>query len=554
MLAKTLMIQGTCSHVGKSVIVAALCRIFKQDGIRVVPFKSQNMALNSYVTKEGLEMGRAQVVQAEAAGLDPVVEMNPILLKPSADKVAQVVIMGRPIGNMSAVNYHQYKPFLLDTVAKALKKLREEYELVIIEGAGSPAEINLADRDIANMRIAEMADAPVILVGDVDRGGVFAFLVGTLELLSPTERARIRGFLINKFRGDVGLLEPGLVWLEDKTKVPVVGVIPYSRELGLEEEDSVSLENFIGRQLLNASLIPNDNVDIAVIYLPHISNFTDFDALSKEKGVHVRYVTSPESFGSPDLVIIPGSKSTMSDLGYLENTGLAELIIQAAEKAIPVIGICGGYQMLGRKIRDPYHAESNQEEMEGLGLLDVETVFSAEKTTSQVTFQIIGGWLPLLQKMVDLQKTVEEPGYLSGDRKVPLEGYEIHMGTTRRGPGASPLFKIKRKGEEGELEDGAVNQNALVWGTYVHGIFDNDVLRRGLIQFLRERKGLRCEPFSAAQAESQLSWRQDKEDCYDRWAQVVRQSVRMDLLYGLTSLKPRWNRHSLSSDGTIWRN
>ncbi|GFP22687.1 adenosylcobyric acid synthase [Candidatus Hakubella thermalkaliphila] len=541
MLAKTLMIQGTCSHVGKSVIVAALCRIFKQDGIRVAPFKSQNMALNSYVTKEGLEMGRAQVVQAQAAGLDPVVEMNPILLKPSADKVAQVIVMGRPIGNMSAVNYHQYKPFLLDTVAKALEKLREEYELVIIEGAGSPAEINLADRDIANMRIAEMADAPVILVGDVDRGGVFAFLVGTLELLSSTERARIRGFLINKFRGDVGLLEPGLAWLEDKTKVPVVGVIPYYRELGLEEEDSVSLENFIGRQLLNASLTPNDNVDIAVIYLPHISNFTDFDALSREKGVHLRYVASPESFGSPDLIIIPGSKSTISDLGYLKNTGLAELIIQAAEKAMPVIGICGGYQMLGRKIRDPHHAESNQEEMEGLGLLDVETVFSAEKTTSQVTFQIIGGWPPLLPKMVDLPKMMEEPGYLSGDRKVPLEGYEIHMGTTRRGPGASPLFKIKRKGEERELEDGAVNQNGLVWGTYVHGIFDNDVFRRALIQFLKERKGLRSEPLSAARAEDRLSWGRDKEESYDRWAEVVRQSVRMGLLYGLTSLKPRWS-------------
>lgn len=533
MLAKTLMIQGTCSHVGKSVIVAALCRIFKQDGIRVAPFKSQNMALNSYVTKEGLEMGRAQVVQAEAAGLDPVVEMNPILLKPSADKVAQVVVMGRPIGNMSAVNYHQYKPFLLETVARALKKLREEYELVIIEGAGSPAEINLTDKDIANMRIAEMADAPVILVGDVDRGGVFAFLVGTLELLSAAERARIRGFLINKFRGDVGLLEPGLAWLEDKTKVPVVGVIPYYRELGLEEEDSVPLENFKGREPLHASLLPNDNVDIAVIYLPHISNFTDFDALSREKGVYVRYVASPEGFGSPDVVIIPGSKSTMSDLGYLKNTGLAELIIQATENAIPVIGICGGYQMLGRKIRDPYHAESDQEEMEGLGLLDVETVFSAEKTTLQVTFQIIGGWPPLLQKMVDLSKMMEEPGYLSGDRKVSLEGYEIHMGSTRRGPGASPLFKIKRKGEERELEDGAVNQNGLVWGTYVHGIFDNDVLRRGLLQLLREKKGLRSEFFSMAQAQCQLSWRQDKEDCYDRWAQIVRQNLRMDLIYGL---------------------
>ena len=363
MRGKVIMLQGTGSSVGKSMLCAALCRIFRQDGLKVAPFKSQNMALNSFATKEGLEMGRAQVVQAQAAGAEPSADMNPILLKPTSDRKSQVICLGRPIGNMTAVEYHHYKPRLREMVKQTYDRLEAGNDVVVIEGAGSPAEINLKEGDLVNMWMAEAADAPVLLVGDIDRGGVFASLYGTVMLLEPEERARIRGLIINKFRGDVAILEPGLRMIEEKVGIPVVGVIPWT-DADIEDEDSVS-------ERLTA-MSGHGEIQVAVVRLAHISNFTDFQALSLHPGVTLRYAQRPQDFEGADVIILPGTKNTIDDLIDLRNRDMIAPIVRHARAGKLLIGVCGGYQMLGMLLRDPHGVESAAPEVAGLGILDMD--------------------------------------------------------------------------------------------------------------------------------------------------------------------------------------
>ncbi|OGN97417.1 MAG: cobyric acid synthase CobQ, partial [Chloroflexi bacterium RBG_13_51_18] len=379
--AKTIMIQGTASAVGKSVIVTALCRIFKQDGYKVAPFKSQNIALNSFVTEGGGEIGRAQAVQAEAAGITATVDMNPVLLKPTSNSGCQVILLGKVFKNISAQDYTNYAPTLLKTVVESLEKLRAEYEIVVIEGAGSTAEINLKEREIVNMRIAKASGSPVLLAGDIDKGGIFASLVGTLELLDEDERHYVKGLIINKFRGDVSLLKPAIDFTEKRTGLPVLGVIPYFKDIRIAQEDSVYLDE---REVKKDS----SELNITIIRLPHISNYDDFDPLEVE-GCTVNYIRQRFEFGNPHLIILPGTKSTINDLQYLRQTGLANIIMEKAKAGTPVVGICGGYQMLGRKILDPEGVESEKGEVEGLGLLDVVTEFAAEKSTTQVRARVM---------------------------------------------------------------------------------------------------------------------------------------------------------------------
>ncbi len=505
-MARAIMIQGTASNVGKSIIVTALCRILKQDGYRVAPFKAQNMALNSFVTASGGEMGRAQVLQAQACGLEPQVEMNPVLLKPTGNTSSQVIVLGHPVGNMNARDYHLGKNMeLLQTIRETLDKLQREYEIIVIEGAGSPAEVNLKDRDITNMRIAKMTQCPVLLAADIDRGGALASVVGTLALLDPDEVQLVRGLLINKFRGDISLLKPALDFLEQRTGKPVLGVLPYLN-LNLPAEDSVCLEE--------AGQTGPAEIEVAVIYLPRISNFTDFDPLALEPGIRVRYVKEGESLGDPDLVIIPGTKNTTEDLLYLYETGLAAAVRQAAARGVPVCGLCGGYQMLGRSLRDPDHTESTRDELPGLGLLDVVTTFVADKVLAQAEGRICGGG-PL-------------PGQLSGQ---DVTGYEIHMGRTELGPGAQPFLEVtRRRGEAVVGRDGAAAASGLVWGTYFHGIFDNDHFRAGLLGWLRQRRGL--EELAGPVQSSQALLEQE----LDRLAAECRASLDMKAIYQLLGL------------------
>lgn len=384
MLAPAIMVQGTASSVGKSLLVTALCRFFRREGLRVVPFKSQNMALNSAVTADGLEIGRAQAVQAEAAGILSCVDMNPILLKPEGDRQSQVVVLGKPIGSMTASEYHEYKPRLWTVIEESLTRLRADYDLVVIEGAGSPAEINLKARDIVNMHVAKLADAPVLLVGDIDRGGVFASFVGTMELLDPDERARVAAFVVNKFRGDVGLLRPGISFLTERTGKPVLGVVPYVPNLRIADEDSVSLES------RRARCRPSHNeLDIVVVRLPRISNYDDVEPLEHEAGVVVRFVEQPDEVQNADLVILPGSKNTVSDLAWLRARGIAGEIEARARQGKPVLGICGGCQMLGEVIDDPHRVESPETRVRGLGILALRTRFEREKLTAQVLARVL---------------------------------------------------------------------------------------------------------------------------------------------------------------------
>jgi adenosylcobyric acid synthase len=504
MTAKTLMIQGTASSAGKSLLVAALCRIFRQDGVRVVPFKAQNMALNSFVTREGHEMGRAQVVQAQAAGLEPHVDMNPILLKPEQDARSQVVVMGKPWATLAAGAYYQHKGELWSVVTAALDRLRERYDLVIIEGAGSPAEINLRESDIVNMAVARYATAPVLLVGDIDRGGVFASLVGTMVLLEEDERRLIKGFVINKFRGDLRLLQAGLSMLEERAKVPVLGVVPFIRDLQIAEEDSVAL----GEPLRRLRIKPSQGceVDIAVVRLPRISNFDDFDALALEEGVQVRFVDGPDRLGHPQAVILPGTKSTIADLLWLRRVGLARAICELAEEGIPVVGICGGYQMLGRTICDPDGVESAEGQVEGLGLLPVDTVFEAAKATYQARARI---------------ETAR--GFFAEIEGQEIEGYEIHMGHSR---GGEPAFRLLSRGDQPvETPDGAVDERGRVFGTYLHGLFDNPNLRRAWLRSL-----------GWDAAFSGLSMIEVREQAYDRLARQVRESLDMERVYQIVGL------------------
>ncbi|PYI57505.1 cobyric acid synthase [Paenibacillus flagellatus] len=502
-LAPTIMFQGTSSDAGKSILTTALCRILLQDGRRVAPFKSQNMSLNSYVTPDGKEIGRAQGMQADACRIAATTDMNPILLKPKKDMVSQVVVHGKPLRDYDARSYREtYLGEAEQIVKDALARLRSRYDVVVIEGAGSPAEINLKDRDIVNMRLAGWADAPVVLIADIDRGGVFASLVGTLDILTPEERDRVKGFVINKFRGDVSLLKPGLDWLERRTGKPVLGVIPYLPELGLEDEDSASLDAKKG----TGAPKRDGQVDIAILRLPRLSNFTDFDPLFEEPDVHARYVSSLSEWGEPDAVIIPGSKNTVDDLTYLRSTGLEASVRRYVAGGGRLLGICAGYQMLGRRLLDPDRIESDTEELPGIGLFPSVTTFTPDKRTELVTG--VAEW--------------PEVGTLA------VEGYEIHMGrTTFVEPVARP-FSIRVHDAPDEPasyhEDGAVSPDGKVWGTYMHGILHNDGLRRAWINRIRADKGWAPLP-------GELKFRSRREAAFDRLADHVRSHLDMERIY-----------------------
>lgn len=502
-LGRVLMVQGTASHVGKSVLVAALCRILRQDGLRVAPFKAQNMSNNSYITADGGEIGRAQVVQAEAAGVEARVEMNPVLLKPEADNCAQVVMMGHPITRARARDYYDLKSTLWGSVTQSLDTLRRQYDAVVIEGAGSPAEINLKATEIVNMRVALYADAPVLLCGDIDRGGVFASLVGTLQLLDKPERETVKGLIINKFRGDISLLNDGLTWLEDYTGKPVVGVVPHFCDIHIPEEDSVALD--VVRPASDIAPV----LDVAVVQLPHISNFDDFDPLAHEPGISLRYVSCGDHLGRPDLVILPGSKTTIPDLLWMAQQGLSRAVVEAFENGSAVIGICGGYQMLGETIRDPHGVESSVDTVNGLGLLPLVTTFANSKETHRVQAKVRA-------------EAAAVDGLLSGVADELVTGYEIHMGHTV-GKGVVPIFAIDRVSAQvtQTVLDGAMDSTGRVMGTYIHGLFHNAGVRRAILQALARLKRVTL-PMGVDVV-------RDRE--YDRLADWVRNSLQMDLVY-----------------------
>lgn len=491
-MVKNIMIQGTGSSVGKSIVTAALCRIFLSDGYRVAPFKSQNMALNSFATKEGLEMGRAQVVQAQACRLEPTVLMNPILLKPSSDKKSQVIINGRVQMNMDAKTYHEFKPELRSIIKNSYDELSADFDVIIIEGAGSPAEINLRENDIVNMGMAELVDAPVILVADIDKGGVFASIVGTLFLLNESEKLRVRGVIINKFRGDIGLLKPGISMLEEIIKIPVLGVIPYI-DIKLEDEDSVT-ERFKMEKTAG-------EIEINVIRLPHISNFTDFDVFHLYDDVSIRYVDKSEDIVDPDIIIIPGSKNTIDDMRFLKTRTIDKRIQDLSRQGKLVIGICAGYQMLGTSIEDPYHIEGTVDKIDGLSIIDMKTVVTKEKITSQVKGEIL-----------------IDDGLFHGLKGVVIEGYEIHMGRSA-GDIEACCFIRTMNGNSGLYNDNVI-------GTYIHGIFDNISFSRGLLNNIRATKGL--DPILNSK-----SFDEYREDEFNRLARIVRDNVDMKKIYSM---------------------
>lgn len=479
-MAKVIMVQGTMSNAGKSLLVAGLCRIFKQDGYRVAPFKSQNMALNSFITSEGLEMGRAQVMQAEAAGMTPMVCMNPILLKPTNHTGSQVIVNGEVLGNMSARDYFAFKKQLVPDIKKAFKKLEEYADIIVIEGAGSPAEINLKQNDIVNMGMAEMVDAPVLLVGDIDRGGVFAQLLGTLMLLEKKEKKRVKGLVINKFRGDKSILDPGIEMLEEKGNVPVVGVVPYM-ELSLEDEDSLT-ERFDRKS--------EGLIDIAVIRYPRISNFTDFNVFEQMPEVTVRYVTSISELHHPDIIFLPGSKNTMGDLKWMRQNGL-EAAVKKLSEDIPVFGICGGYQMLGQEISDPDGVEEGGK-IRGMELLPVSTILMPEKKRCQIEGKI--------ERLSGLFHVLSD---------CKFKGYEIHMGRTGT--------------EEKVVVTSDMNEN--IYGSYVHGLFDEGTIANSMIQTLAEKKGIEIEN---GEFEDYQTFK-DKQ--YDKLADTLRMYLNMEEIY-----------------------
>ena len=493
MRGKSLMIQGTASSVGKSVLCAALLRIMKQDGLRAAPFKAQNMALNSFATRDGLEMGRAQVTQAQAAGLEPDVRMNPVLLKPTSDRRSQVIVCGRPVGTMTAMEYHSYKPALRETIREVYDALEATVDAVVIEGAGSPAEINLREGDIVNMAMAEAADAPVILVGDIDLGGVFASLLGTMMLLSDAERARVKGVIINKFRGDPAILAPGLRMLEELIHVPVLGVVPWM-DVELEEEDSVTARF--------SRVSGAGDLDIAVVQLAHIANFTDFQALALQPGARVRYARTAAELESADLIVLPGTKNTIEDLLDLRRRGMDAAIVRHARRGGMVLGVCGGYQMLGRVLRDPDHVESRVPELAGLGLLDMEVTFEKEKYTAQASASVCAS-----------------RGWLSDAKGLTVDGYEIHAGQNRLGGSAVPWLAI------GERIDGVMNESGNVLGSYLHGLFDDGQLFAVIAAHLRRKKGLAGTDAAPVNLEA------FREREFDRIASIVRASVDMDAIY-----------------------
>lgn len=495
-MAKAIMVQGTMSNAGKSLLAAGLCRIFKQDGYRVAPFKSQNMALNSFITQEGLEMGRAQVMQAEAAGISPSVKMNPILLKPTNDVGSQVIVNGEVLGTMSAREYFRYKRQLFPKVMEAYEALAAENDIIVIEGAGSPAEINLKEDDIVNMGMAKRAKAPVLLVGDIDRGGVFAQLIGTVMLLDDDERAMVKGLIVNKFRGDKTILDPGIAMLEEKSKIPVVGVAPYL-DIQVEDEDSLT-ERFEGNSQVGL-------IDLAVIRLPRISNFTDFNPLESIPGVSLRYVRHTRELGNPDVIFLPGTKNTMEDLLWMRQNGLEAAILKEAAKGKVIFGICGGYQMLGETLSDPCHVEAGGQ-IKGMGLLPMDTVFEKTKTRTRVQ----GHFLDL-------------PGVLGSLSGAPLEGYEIHMGTSTPREGASLATEILDQVSQERKQDGLCTDH--VYGTYVHGIFDREEVSKGLIQALGQSKGVDVTEMTG------LDFAAFKESQYDILAEGLRKHLDMKKIY-----------------------
>lgn len=496
-MAKVIMIQGTMSNAGKSLVTAGLCRVFKQDGYKVAPFKSQNMALNSFITKEGLEMGRAQVMQAEACGIEPSVNMNPILLKPTNDVGSQVIVNGEVLGNMSARDYYKKKTELIPHIMEAYNNLAKEYDIIVMEGAGSPAEINLKENDIVNMGMAKLVNSPVLLVGDIDRGGVFASIAGTLMLLEEDERKMIKGTIINKFRGDVNILKPGLDMIEEITKTPVVGVVPYM-ELDIDDEDSLS-ERFNNKGTV-------DLIDIAVIRLPRISNFTDFNTFEYIPGVSLRYVKSVRELKDPDMIILPGTKNTMEDLKWLRESGLETQILKQAAKGKVIFGICGGYQMLGMELSDPFNVESGGT-MAGIGLLPTKTIFEEEKVRTRVSGNFN-----------------EVSGILAELSYVEFEGYEIHMGQTTYDFNEEELTTIDNvNGEDIIKNDGLYKDN--VYGSYIHGIFDKEEVSKAIVESLCIHKGIDYSSISTVDIEKY------KEEQYDKLAEGIRNSLDMKAIY-----------------------
>ena len=518
------MFQGTASNVGKSIIAAGMCRIFAQDGYKVAPFKPQNMALNSFITDEGLEMGRAQVFQAEAAGIKPKADMNPILLKPCGNHRSQVIVRGKVVGEMHSSEYHEYKLELVDILRDTFSDLENEYDVIVMEGAGSCAEINLKERDISNMGMAQIADAPVVLVSDIDRGGVFASIVGTLALLTEDERKRVKGVIINKFRGKKEYFAEGVKMLENIIHVPVLGVVPYS-DIKIEDEDSVTTR-------FKKATKKND-INIEIVRTPHMSNFTDFNIFETQSDVSLRYVDFGESIGNPDMLIIPGTKSTVDDLKYLRETGLEEQIKECARRGKLVFGICGGYQMLGKKIVDKYGVESDNLEVEGIGLLNTVTEFEKEKTTVQTEIVI----------------SENVCGYLNDVSRKKVKGYEIHMGTTTKLDTSSsdelsketkelfvntPTDEVANDSEvrENMIKNndkfcliGCSNLEGNVVGTYIHGIFDEIDFTRTLLNTIRAKKGL--EPITSEVE----SFEEFKNREYDRLADMLRENLDMEKIY-----------------------
>ena len=493
MKSKTLMIQGTGSGVGKSLLTAAFCRYFYQAGYKVAPFKAQNMALNSFVTESGEEMGRAQVYQAEACGLKPDVLMNPILLKPSGDNNSQVIVMGKPDGSRNAKGFYSRHLKHKEIVTKALEELRSKYELVIIEGAGSPAEINLKKTDLVNMFIAEKADAPVLLVGDIDRGGVFAWLKGTYDLLPKNEQDRIFGFIINKFRGDLDLLKPGIEQFEEMMGKPVLGVVPYCRDLVIDEEDSVP------QRFYSAETSVQEILNIVVIELPRLSNFTDLSPLAQDPSISIQYVQHPAQMGNPDLIILPGSKNTVSDMKFLNQQGLSSEILKRHEAGTMILGICGGFQMLGKKIKDPENLESCEVEIDGLGLFDFQTTLLPEKLTRQVKL-----------------KTVKSRVFPEG---IECIGYEIHMGQTTFKT-TYPSFFSTSNGEN-PMNLGVMNEVGTVIGTYIHGFLDKDLFRENILRYIRRKNGL-PEP------QRKFDYTEFRAQELNKLAELIKTSINME--------------------------
>jgi adenosylcobyric acid synthase len=487
------MIQGTGSGVGKSIITAALCRAFYREGHKVAPFKAQNMSLNSYVTEEGGEIGRAQVFQAEACGIAPHVTMNPILLKPNADNNSQVIVMGKVMGQRNAKDYYTDRPNFVKEVADAFDTLKNKYELIIMEGAGSPAEINLRQYDMVNMAMAEMADASVVIVGDIDKGGVFAWMKGTLDLLSESEQKRVHGFIINKFRGAIDLLKPGLTQFEEMTGKPILGVIPFDADLFVDEEDAIPHHSspFVGSG--------QSVVDVAIVQLPHIANFTDFSPLVADPGVAVRYVRSPVQAGNPDLLILPGTKNTIGDLQFMKEMGWDRYARKFHEEGGLILGVCGGFQMLGTQLSDPDHIESNIEEITGLGFIQATTTMEHEKITRR-------------RIRPTLSSTIFEQG-------LEVDGYEIHSGRTLFEKDYPLLFEPSN--DDCPYSLGLRNEEGNVIGTYLHGFLDNDPIREAFMNYVRKKRNL-------PKPKEKFNYREFRSRQLDRLADLVTQSINMN--------------------------